>query len=64
MARAHTVWLVLQNGKPFKSFTVKHECQSFLRMSQGWNIVELWKMPDGTAPLFAAQKLDIKEFLA
>ncbi len=65
MARAHSVWVVLVNGKPHKAYTVKHECRSALEGLQGtgWNILTVWKLPDGQYPLFAPKKMTIKEFM-
>lgn len=63
MARAHTCWVIHVNGTPTKAFTVKHEAQSWLRDLKGWNLIDVWRMPDGQYPLFKPEKLTKMEFL-
>jgi hypothetical protein len=63
VARAYSVWVAVVNGKPTKAFTVKHELRSFLRELTGWNIVTIWKLPDGKHPLFAPKELTVREVL-
>lgn len=63
MARAHTVWMIMVNGKPTKAFTVKHEARTWLEGSKGWNIYSIFRMPDGQYPLFAVTELTYKGFM-
>jgi hypothetical protein len=64
MARAHTVWIVIKNKTPVCAFTVKHELISWLKENRkGWNLWEVWKLPDGGHPIFAPTRLEFKEDL-
>ena len=63
MTRCSQYYVLIKNGIPWKTFTVKSECQEFLRQPRGWNIINVWKMPDGKYPLFVAHEINIMDFL-